>query len=109
MNEAAADPQYTNRRLRFTSLYIPGYVSNGIEKQSDGSYCMWFSNVDTRTNKHVRCYFRRNQAQALSNLKEENLSIEGICKGKTGSTPTLVADVVQSWPVVDFTECELVK
>jgi hypothetical protein len=109
-NEAAADANYLHKGFQFTACFYPG----GVEKDQMGRYYAWESMVDAPGKKypHLVLYFRKDAEVAslpAGVWTGTQYTIRGVCAGKRGTVPTLVAGVVQSYPTVVFEDCELVQ
>jgi DNA-directed RNA polymerase subunit RPC12/RpoP len=116
-NEAAADGEYLNKRVQFN--FSPWAID---KDERSGAYYAW-SNIfglsdDNTRGRHFRCYFRADQAAALSKFQRgQVLTIIGVCAGKTGMVTTYYQPVFndgtrgffKSNPAIAFKDCVLVK
>jgi hypothetical protein len=115
VNEAAADAKYLNKGFEFAMN--PG----GIENEKDGRYFAWECYFGGNRDKHIKCFFRKDQTDKVAAFKSGGLKVRGICAGKVGTITTVmelwnpeqlpvIGDTKSSvdYPVIEFRDCEIV-
>jgi hypothetical protein len=102
-NAASADASFNNKPVQFTLLVL------GVDKDKQAEYYAWDNAFGQLEYRHFKCYFTRAQQGALASLKaRDRVTLQGVCVGKTGTIPTMVAGVVRPYPEITIRNCELI-